>query len=34
MWKNIVESDRSQMTVWCIRVARCLLRPQMHSQNT
>ena len=24
MWKNIVESNRSQMTVWRMRISRCL----------
>ena len=24
MWKNIVEPDRPQMTVWCMRIACCL----------
>jgi hypothetical protein len=24
MWKNIAESDRSQMTIWCMRMACCI----------
>ena len=24
MWKNIVEPDRPQMTIWRMRIARCI----------
>ena len=39
MWKNIVQPDRTQMTIWLVRVACCIVKAtnthtHTHTQNT
>jgi hypothetical protein len=33
MWKNIVDLDKPQMTIWHMRIASGHLRLQTHTQN-
>jgi hypothetical protein len=33
MWKNIVELDRPQMTIWCMRIA-CWIRKATYGHTT
>jgi hypothetical protein len=33
MWKNMIETDRPQMTVWYMHIACGILRLKTHTQN-
>ena len=34
MWKNTVQPDRPQMTIWHVRIACCITNTNKHPRNT